>query len=86
MNDKDPSSVIDLLKAAALEIGGLTLPDIHDDDLLTTLGIDSVLGVEICAHIEDRLGLRFSDDELGRVVSVGDLVRLVHKARGEATA
>ena len=86
MNDQAPASTIDLLKLAAFELGGITLPALVESDYLTALGIDSVLGVEICANIEDRLGLRFSDDDLGRVATVGDLVRLVEKARGEGAA
>jgi acyl carrier protein len=82
MNDYAPASTIDLLKLAAFELGGISLPALNEDDYLTALGIDSILGVEICANIEDRLNLRFSDDDLGRVATVGDLVRLVNKARG----
>lgn len=73
--------VIGLFREGALEIAKLQLGELHAGSLLSELGIDSVDTVEILAFIESRLGVRFRDDEMLGILTVGDLARVVERAR-----
>jgi acyl carrier protein len=45
---------------------------------LSELGISSVSALEIVGYIEDRLGIRFPDDELAGLNSLSALEKLIH--------
>jgi long-chain acyl-CoA synthetase len=48
-------------------------------DLVLDLGLDSLARVELAVRLEHELGLSLEDGDLARVVTVGDLARLVEE-------
>ncbi len=48
-----------------------------EDDLMVDLGIDSPRALELLIEIEDVLGVEISDEDAGRLESVGDIVSYV---------
>jgi acyl carrier protein len=53
--------------------------DIHSDDDLSMIGIDSIKKVNLIVSLEDRLNIRFSDSDLdpAKLKSVNDIIILV---------
>lgn len=43
------------------------------------LGLDSVATLELIGVVEDQIGAEFADDELVRIVTLGDLITLVQE-------
>ncbi|MCW2495770.1 acyl carrier protein [Jatrophihabitans sp.] len=43
---------------------------------LAEVGIDSLMTIEIAVHVEQRFGARFTEDDLGRLHCLLDLVTL----------
>ena len=54
---------------------------IHDMDeaLYGDLGLDSLAVVESVMLCEEEFGIDFTDDEITKMVTVGDLVNLINK-------
>lgn len=52
-----------------------------DDDLVETLGVDSLQGLQILAGVEKRFGIRLPDDELIALRSVRRIVDTVDRVR-----
>ena len=48
-------------------------------DLAEDLGADSLDAVELNIALEDQLGFALTDEELKKVVTVGDIVRLLEE-------
>lgn len=65
---------VDALIATALA----TSDPLSDDDTPKTVGgWDSIAHLVMLTSIEDALGLRFTDDEITSIQSIGDVRRLV---------
>lgn len=47
--------------------------------LTEDLGLDSIDAVELNIALEDQLGFALTDEELKKVVTVGDIVRLLEE-------
>jgi acyl carrier protein len=76
------AEIVECFRAAALEILGKTFGEVADATPFEDLGLNSIDVVEIVTTLEDRLSLRFADDELERLRTVGELVDLVAQKRG----
>ena len=50
--------------------------DLH----LEKLGLDSLAKIDLAVAAEDRFGIAIPDQELERLVTVGDLLDYVHRA------
>jgi acyl carrier protein len=46
---------------------------------LASLGIDSIVALEMSAFIEDELNVRFPDEQLARLTHIDDLVGLIER-------
>ena len=68
-------------------VGGVVKRDLSslaaDDDLVETLGIDSMQGLQILAGVEKRFDVRLPDRELIEMRTVGRIVQAVRRAAGE---
>ena len=65
---------------------GETYADISDDkNLRTDLGLDSVDVVSIVSQVERRFRIRLSQQDLEKLVSVGDVLDLLECKVNEAT-
>jgi acyl carrier protein len=56
-----------------------------DDDLVETLGLDSLQGLKVLALLEKRLSVRFPDHRLSELRSLRSLVAAIEDARKERT-
>lgn len=54
--------------------------------LVADLAVDSLTFVELGFLIEDLLGVKLEDDELRAIVTLDDLLRLLHRRLGLAAA
>jgi len=52
-----------------------------DDDLVETLGVDSLQGLQILASVEKRFGLRLPDDELITLRTIRRIVNAANRVR-----
>jgi len=83
MSEQDVD-VIKLFQEAALEVSGRKLDDLTLDTPLADLALDSVLVLEVVSHVEQRLSIRFDDEDLSRIQTMRDLGALIQKARRAA--
>jgi acyl carrier protein len=70
-----------LFRDAILEVSGKAVDDVRSEQPIAELGLDSVTVMEMVGSLEDKLQVHFSDDELTRVNTFGDLAKLVERAR-----
>ena len=55
----------------------------RNDDLVERLGVDSLQGLQILAHVEQHFDIRLPDDELIRMRTIGRIADLVERLRRE---
>lgn len=77
----DKIDVVSMFKQAAFEVDGRTLEGLTLDTKLSELSLDSVAVMETIGFFEQRLEIRFNDDDLARLSSLRDLESLIDKAR-----
>lgn len=80
----DQIDVIALYQEAALEVAGRKIDGLTLDTKLSDLQLDSVLVLEMTGFVEQKLGVRFDDEELSRLTTLRDLGNLIEKARRAA--
>ncbi|MBQ1506306.1 MAG: acyl carrier protein [Erysipelotrichales bacterium] len=56
---------------------------ITPDATLRTLGVDSLDMVDMMVEIEEELGIRFKDEELVTMKTIGDAVSLINSKTGK---
>jgi acyl carrier protein len=76
--------VIALYQEAALEVAGRKLDGLAMDSKLSELQLDSVLVLEMTGYVEQKLGIRFDDEDLSRLTTLQDLSDLIEKTRRAA--
>lgn len=54
-----------------------------DDDLVAELGLDSLAGLRLLAAVEKHYGVRFPDQELGRLRTIRQLLDAIESAPRE---
>lgn len=70
--------VIDQLKALIAEKLGMEEKSIHEGMSITEdLKADSLDMVEITMSVEDKFGIKISDDQLGKFKTVGDIANYI---------
>jgi acyl carrier protein len=77
----DKIDIVQLFKQAAYEAEGRHLENLTLDSKLSELSMDSVAVMETIGVFEQRLGVRFADEDLSRLTCLRDLEQLVEKAR-----
>ena len=73
--------IVKLFREAAFEAEGRHLEGLTLDSKLSELSMDSVAVMETIGVVEQRIGVRFQDEDLARLSSLRDLEALVEKAR-----
>lgn len=71
--------IIRLFKAAVYEVDNKTLGDVNPTTEIAQLGLDSVATMEVIGALEEKLAIRFPDEDLATLRSVGDLTALVRR-------
>jgi acyl carrier protein len=73
--------IVAVFKQAAFEAEGRHLEGLTLDSKLSELSMDSVAVMETIGVFEQRLNVRFNDEDLARLTCLRDLEALVDKAR-----
>jgi acyl carrier protein len=77
----DEIDIVALFKEAVFEAQGRRLENVTLDSQLSELKLDSIAVMETIGVIEQRLGVRFADEDLTKLSSLRDLEKLVASAR-----
>ena len=74
------NDIITLFKQAVREVDANTkLDDLSASTEIAKLGLDSVMTMEVIGVLEERLNVRFPDEDLATLKSVGDLTALIQR-------
>ena len=77
---RSEQEIIELFKEAVREVGHSgALGDLDGSTELDSLGLDSVITLEVIGLLEEKLDVRFSDEDLNSLKSLGDLAVLIQK-------
>ena len=79
MANRSDDEIIQLFKTAVYEVDHKQLGSITTDTEIAQLGLDSVATMEVIGALEEKLDMRFPDEELATLKSVGDLTALVRR-------
>jgi acyl carrier protein len=71
--------IIEMFKAAVKEVDNKTLGEVTPQTVIAELDIDSVGTMEVIGILERKLSVRFPDEELAVMKSIGDLTALVRR-------
>jgi acyl carrier protein len=72
--------IIQLFAASVAEVDNKKkLGALTRDTEIASLGLDSVMTMEVIGVMEEKLNVRFPDEELSTLKSLGDLATLVRK-------
>ena len=69
----DKVEVIRSIMAKRIDVSNL-----HEDDELSALGLDSLDLVEVVMEIEEALGITFEMEEVASFKTLGDVIRCVN--------
>jgi acyl carrier protein len=72
--------LVTMFQEAVYETDGRTLAGLTLDTRLSQLAMDSVAMMEAIGLLEQRMSLRFGEDELAKVKTLRDLEALIAKA------
>lgn len=58
------------------EVAEVDRGDIAASATLADVGVDSLMGIEIAVHVEQKFDVHFNEDDLGEIETFNDLVSL----------
>jgi acyl carrier protein len=74
------NDIIVLFKEAVREVDANTkLENLTVDTEIAKLGLDSVMTMEVIGVLEERLNVRFPDEDLATLKNIGDLTALIQR-------
>lgn len=77
MTDQD---ILTLFSSAVAEVdNNVKLGDLTATTELASLGLDSVMTMEVIGVMEEKLNVRFPDEDLATLKNMGDLTALVRR-------
>lgn len=77
---RNDNEIIQLFKEAVAEVdNSIKVQTVDATTELASLGLDSVMTMEVIGALEEKLNLRFPDEDLATIRSVGDLTKLVNR-------
>jgi len=72
--------IIDLFKASVREVdNNVSVDNVDETTELASLGLDSVMTMEVIGIMEEKLNIRFPDEDLATLKSLRDLTTLVQR-------
>lgn len=81
MTEPEKIDIVQVFEQAAFAVHGRRLEGVTLDSKFSELAMDSVAVMETLGAFEDRVGVRFADEDLARVTCLRDLEGLVARAR-----
>uniref|UniRef100_A0A8H7NLY2 Carrier domain-containing protein n=1 Tax=Bionectria ochroleuca TaxID=29856 RepID=A0A8H7NLY2_BIOOC len=80
---KSPSvDVVKITTEILMNLSGLEAEDVKDDSELAELGIDSLMGMELCREIEAHFKISYDSSELNGIDDFKGLIQSISKAIG----
>lgn len=77
---KSDEEIIKLFTEAVAEVDSkIDVGQLTATTELATLGLDSVMTMEVIGVLEERLNIRFPDEELSTIKSLGDITQIVNR-------
>jgi acyl carrier protein len=76
---RSDDEIIQLFKQSVFEVDQKSLGALTLETEIAQLGLDSVATMEVIGALEEKLSVRFPDEELATLKSVGDLTALVRR-------
>lgn len=77
---RSENEIIELFKEAVSEVdSNVKLAHMTSSTELSSLGLDSVMTMEVIGVLEEKLDLRFPDEDLATIKSMGDLTQLINR-------
>lgn len=74
------NDIITLFKEAVREVdANAKLDNLTANSEIANLGLDSVMTMEVIGVLEERLNVRFPDEDLATLKSIGDLTALIQR-------
>lgn len=67
------------LKVTMANVLGVDIDRLQDDVVLSDLVFNSFVLVEMIIEVQEEFGIRFNQEDMGEVKTVGDLVTLFQK-------
>lgn len=72
--------IIQLFKESVREVDqGIQVDQVDANTDLSSLGMDSVMTMEVIGILEERLNIRFPDEDLATLKNMDDLTKLVQR-------
>lgn len=80
---RSDNEVIQLFREAVAEVDNKAkVETIEPTTELASIGLDSVMTMEVIGVLEEKLDVRFPDEELSTIKSMADLTRLINRLEG----
>lgn len=80
---RSEDEIIELFTAAVAEVDNtVKLNGVTPSTELASIGLDSVMTMEVIGVLEEKLSVRFPDEELSTIKSMSDLTRLINRIEG----
>ncbi len=73
------SEIIQLFREAVKDVENKELGDVSTNTEIAGLGLDSVATMEVIGVLEEKLNVRFPDEDLATLKNIGDLTKLVQR-------
>ena len=67
-------SIADDIAGIVAEVAEVDREDIAASATLADVGVDSLMGIEIAVHVEQKFNVHFNEDDLGGIQTFNDLV------------
>lgn len=77
---RSENEIIELFKEAVSEVDNkVQINEVTPSTELASLGLDSVMTMEVIGALEEKLNVRFPDEDLATIRSMSDLTQLVNR-------
>ncbi len=77
---RSENDIIQLFKEAVSEVdNSVVVKEVTPATELASLGLDSVMTMEVIGVLEEKLNIRFPDEELSTIRSMRDLTQVVNR-------
>ena len=80
---RNENEIIELFKEAVSEVdNSVKIAEVTPATELASLGLDSVMRMEVIGALEDKINIRFPDEDLATIRSMSDLIQLINRLEG----